>query len=139
MPSRKPYLLRAMHQWIADCEHTPYIVVDVHVAGVAVPPGYAKDGKLVLNISHAATRGLDLSDNQRLEFETRFGGVSRRVSLPLEAVLAIYAQETGQGMVFGPEEEPAPAGPKPTGAAPTSGPKPTKPANAKKPSLKVVK
>jgi stringent starvation protein B len=128
-----------MHQWIADCGHTPHIVVDVNVAGVAVPPGYAKDGKLVLNISHAATHGLDLSDNQQLEFETRFGGVSRRVSLPLDAVLAIYAQETGQGMVFSPEGEPAPAGPKPVGAAPASGPKRLKPAGTKKPTLKVVK
>jgi len=139
MPSRKPYLLRAMHQWIVDCEHTPYIVVDVRVASVAVPAGYAKDGKLVLNLSHAATHGLDLSNNQRLEFETRFGGVSRRVSLPMESVLAIYAQETGQGMVFGPEEEPTPAGPKPTDAATPSGPKPTKSSSAKKPTLKVVK
>lgn len=139
MLSRRPYLLRAMHQWIVDCGHTPHIVVDTGVAGVQVPAGYAKDDKLVLNLSYAATRGLDMADNARLEFETRFGGVSRRVSLPLAAVLAIYAQETGEGMVFGPEEEPAPAGPKPTGAVSTSGSKPSQSASAKKPSLKVVK
>ena len=134
MLSRKPYLLRAMHQWIVDSGHTPHIVVDTNVAGVHAPAAYAKEGKLVLNVSHAATRGLDLANNQQLEFETRFGGVSRRVSVPMEAVLAIYAQETGQGIVFGPEEEPAPAGP-----APASGSKLSRSAGAKKPSLKVVK
>ena len=134
MLSRKPYLLRAMHQWIVDCGHTPHVVVDTNVAGVQVPAGYAKEGKLVLNLSYAATRGLDLASNQLLEFETRFGGVSRRVSVPMEAVLAVYAQETGQGIVFGPEEEPSPVGP-----APARGNKLSKPAGAKKPSLKVVK
>lgn len=134
MLSRKPYLLRAMHQWIVDSGHTPHIVVDTGVVGVQAPAGYAQDGKLVLNLSHAATRGLDLGNNQQLEFETRFGGVSRHVSVPLDAVLAIYAQETGQGIVFGPEEEPKPGAPAPVGSD-----KSRKPAAGKKPSLKVVK
>lgn len=134
MLSRKPYLLRAMHEWIVDSGHTPFVVVDTAVAGVEAPQGYAKEGKLVLNLSHEATRGLDLGNNEQLEFETRFGGVSRHVLVPWDALLAIYAQETGQGIVFGPEEEPAPAGP-----APAKGGKPAKPSGAKKPSLKVVK
>lgn len=134
MLSRKPYLLRAMYQWIVDSGHTPHIVVDTKVAGVQAPAGYAQDGKLVLNVSNAATHGLDLGNSRQLEFETRFGGVSRHVSAPLEAVLAIYAQETGQGIVFGPEEEPTPDAP-----PPSAGDKSRKPAGTRKPSLKVVK
>lgn len=134
MLSRKPYLLRAMYEWIVDSGHTPFIVVDTTVAGVEAPAGYAKEGKLVLNLSQAATHGLDLGNNQQLEFETRFGGLSRHVLVPWDALLAIYAQETGQGIVFGPEEEPAPVGP-----AAAKGGQPSKPRAIKKPSLKVVK
>ena len=134
MLSRKPYLLHAMYQWITDSGRTPYIVVDTQVAGVQAPAGYAQGGKLVLNVSETATRGLDLGNNRQLDFETRFGGMSRHVSVPLDAVLAIYAQETGQGIVFGPEEEPTPGGTPPaeTGTSP-------KRAGSRKPSLKVVK
>ncbi|MGH8306832.1 MAG: ClpXP protease specificity-enhancing factor [Gammaproteobacteria bacterium] len=135
MLSRKPYLLRAMHQWIVDSRHTPHLVVDVNVAGVEVPPGYAKDGKLVLNLSYDATDRLELA-NERVEFSARFGGVSRHLRIPMDAILAIYAHETGQGMVFGPEDEPAPDGAASSAAA-TS--KSAKPAGTKKPSLKVVK
>lgn len=135
MLSRKPYLLRAMHQWVVDSRHTPHIVVDVNIAGVDVPPGYAKDGKLVLNIGYDATHSLELA-NERVEFSARFGGVSRHVRVPMEAILAIYAHETGQGMIFGPEDEPAPAG-SPSSAASAS--KSGKPGTSKKPSLKVVK
>ncbi len=135
MLSRKPYLLRAMHQWIVDSRHTPHLVVDVNVAGVEVPPGYAKDGKLVLNLSYDATDRLELA-NERVEFSARFGGVSRHLRIPMDAILAIYAHETGQGMIFGPEDEPAPA----DSAAPAAGDsKSVKPAGTKKPSLKVVK
>ncbi|MGH8277982.1 MAG: ClpXP protease specificity-enhancing factor [Gammaproteobacteria bacterium] len=134
MISQKPYLLRAIHQWIVDCGHTPYLVVDATASGVSVPAGYAKDGKLVLNLSYAATHGLDLSDNEQLEFDTRFGGVSRHLRLPVTAVLALYAQETGQGLVFQPDPPPEPATPegRPAGSS-------AKPATAKKPRLKVVK
>ena len=110
MLPRKPYLLRALHQWIVDSGLTPHIVVDVSIAGVVVPAGYAQDGKLVLNASYDATQGLALV-NERVEFSARFGGVSRHVLIPMGAILAIYAHETGQGMIFGPEDEPAPAGP----------------------------
>ncbi|MGA9852188.1 MAG: ClpXP protease specificity-enhancing factor [Gammaproteobacteria bacterium] len=135
MLSRKPYLLRAMHQWVVDSRHTPHLVVDVNVAGVEVPPGYAKDGKLVLNVSYDATNGLELA-NECVEFSARFGGVSRHLRIPMDAILAIYAHETGQGMVFGPEDEPAPAG----SVSPMAGAsKSAKPGGAKKPSLKVVK
>lgn len=128
MLSRKPYLLRAMHQWIVDSRQTPHIVVNARAADVEVPAGYARDGKLVLNISYEATSGLEFG-SEAVEFSARFGGVARRVRVPMAAVLAIYAQETGQGMLFEPEENPAPSGG--TSAA-KSGP-------AGKPSLKVVK
>lgn len=134
MIPQKPYLLRAIHQWIIDCGHTPYLVVDVNTAGVSAPEGYAKDGKLLLNLSYQATRGLDLANNEQLEFETRFGGVSRQLYVPMQAILAIYAQETGQGLVFQPEKPPQPPDPedRPQGKRASSG-------TAKKPSLKVVK
>ena len=130
MLSRKPYFLRAMHQWITDSGATPYVVVDVNLEGVEIPPGYAQDGKIVLNVSYAATQHLDIGAEQ-LEFDARFGGVSRRVRVPLTAVLAIYASENGQGMLFDAEEEGAPAAPAAEPTKPDGGPK--------KPSLKVIK
>ncbi|HET7921902.1 MAG TPA: ClpXP protease specificity-enhancing factor [Gammaproteobacteria bacterium] len=130
MLSRKPYLLRAMHQWISDSGMTPHIVVDVAVEGVDVPPGYAKDGKLVLNISYEATQGLELG-NEQVAFSARFGGVARNLYIPMQALLAVYAHETGQGMVFGPEQEPPPSDPDTTVTKPDAAPR--------KPSLKVVK
>lgn len=102
MVSRQPYLLRAMYQWIEDNHWTPHIVVDVSVAGVDAPAGYASDGKLILNISSRACKDLEIT-NEFIRLETRFGGVSHPVHAPMTAVLAIYAQETGQGMLFEPE------------------------------------
>ena len=131
MLPRKPYFLRAMHQWIVDSDSTPYLVVDVHVAGVDIPPGYAQDGKLVLNVSYAATEGLDIG-SERVEFDARFGGVSRRVRVPMAAVLAIYAHESGQGMLFDAED-----GAEDTG--PGDAPKPAGEGGGKKPTLKVIK
>lgn len=131
MLSRKPYFLRAMHQWITDSGATPYVVVDVNLEGVEIPPGYAQDGKIVLNVSYTATQHLDIGA-ERLEFDARFGGVSRRVRVPLTAVLAIYASENGQGMLFDTEEE--------TAAPTTPAGEPTRPEGGpKKPSLKVIK
>jgi stringent starvation protein B len=134
MLPRKPYFLRAMHQWIVDSGSTPYLVVDVHVAGVEIPPGYAQDGKLVLNISYEATSALDLGA-ESVSFDARFGGVSRHVQVPMAAILAVYAHESGQGMLFDAEGEPemgAAGDTKPGGG---DGPKP----GGKKPTLKVIK
>lgn len=131
--SRKPYLLRAMHQWIVDSGMTPHIVVDVSTEGADVPPGYAKDGKLVLNVSYDATQGLELGA-EYIEFSARFGGVARHIHLPMDALLAVYAVETGEGMVFGPEEDPTP--PQPSGE---QGGAADRPDSSKKPSLKVIK
>ena len=133
MLPRKPYFLRAMHQWIVDSGSTPYMVVDVNAADVEIPPGYAQDGKLVLNISYEATSGLDLGA-EAVQFDARFGGVSRHVRVPMAAILAVYAHESGQGMLFDAEGEPQDG--EPGGAASGGdGPKPA----GKKPTLKVIK
>ena len=97
--SQRPYLLRAMHEWMTDNRQTPHVIVDVSVEGVEVPVKYVRDGKIVLNVSYAAAHNLDLG-NDFIAFEARFSGVGHRVSIPLQAVLGIYARETGQGMVF---------------------------------------
>ena len=94
--SKRPYLVRAMHEWMGDNEHTPYIVVDTSIEGVAVPDEHVKDGKIILNISHAAAHNLKLS-NSGVSFRARFGGVPFDVWVPIAAVLGIYAKETGQG------------------------------------------
>jgi len=125
-----------MHQWIVDSGSTPYMVVDVGVAGVEIPPGYAQDGKLVLNISYEATSALDLGA-EYVEFDARFGGVSRHVRVPMAAILAVYAHESGQGMLFDAEGEPEMGAAEDTrpGGGGDGGPKP----GGKKPTLKVVK
>jgi stringent starvation protein B len=95
--SPKPYLLRAMHEWISDCGHTPHVVVDATFPGAQVPKAYVKDGKIVLNLSLKAAPKLKLG-NEEIELDTRFGGVSHHVRFPVDAVLGIYARETGEGM-----------------------------------------
>jgi stringent starvation protein B len=99
MKARRPYLLRAIHEWITDSNCTPHIVVDANVEGVEVPRQYVKDGKIVLNVSWNATATLRLA-NDEVTFSGRFGGTSMSVRIPIAAVLAIYARETGQGMIF---------------------------------------
>lgn len=103
--TQRPYLIRAMHEWMTDNELTPHLVVDARADGVVAPLAAAEDGRLVLNISMLATRTLDLG-NERIEFEARFAGVSQRVLVPIDAVRGIYARETGQGMLFAEEERP---------------------------------
>ena len=99
MSSNRPYLLRALYQWIEDNQMTPYLLVDASREGVQVPPATIKDGRVVLNIATRAVAGLDLG-NREVRFKARFGGVSQSVLIPVAAVLAIYAQETGQGMML---------------------------------------
>lgn len=113
MTSHRPYLLRALYEWIADNGMTPHILVDATHAGVRVPAHTVKDGKVVLNIANRAVSKLEL-DNESVRFSARFGGVSQGVLVPVGAVLAIYARETGQGMalpeeIAGSEEAHAPA------------------------------
>jgi len=102
MTSNRPYILRALHEWIIDNGMTPYVLVNAGVAGVEVPEEYVQDGRVVLNISPGAVRDLDL-DNEFVSFSARFGGTPTQVFLPVQAILAVYAKENGKGMIF-PEE-----------------------------------
>lgn len=112
--SRRPYLLRAMHEWMGDAGFTPHLIVDATRSGVEVPGAYIKDGKVVLNVSLNATQRLQLL-NHGIEFDARFAGVVHHVRVPIAAVLGIYARETGEGMVFN-ENEPDAVPPTETGA-----------------------
>ncbi len=123
--STKPYLIRAIHEWCSDSGYTPYIAVvaDDHVN---VPREFVKNGEIVLNISPLATNRLNLG-NEFIEFQARFGGVAREVSVPVEKVIAIYARENGQGMAFDMPGTTAPAGvptapAKPEAGAPAAAP-----------------
>ena len=127
---RRPYLVRAMHEWMTDNGQTPHLVVDAAVEGVIVPRQYVRDGKIVLNVGYSATAGL-LIKNDAISFSARFGGTAFDVSLPVHAVLGIYARETGQGMIFS-DDEPAPD-------PPGSPPKPAGGDEPRRPQLKVVK
>lgn len=129
-PSR-PYLLRALNEWILDNQCTPYVLVDAAIHSVQVPQEYVNNGQIVLNISPSAVQSL-LIDDAGLSFNARFGGVPMDVYVPMVAILAIYARENGQGMVFGSE----------AGAPDPSDPTPPSPRNNEgqsRPSLKVVK
>ncbi|CCK74596.1 Stringent starvation protein B [Oleispira antarctica RB-8] len=132
-PSR-PYLMRALNEWILENDCTPYVLVDAGMPGVQVPEDYIDNGQIVLNISMSAVKSL-LIDDDGLSFNARFGGVPIDLYVPMVAILAIYAKENGQGMVFGSE----------AGAPdPNKPPEPTKPKRDEKPvkprpSLKVVK
>ena len=96
--STKPYMLRAIYEWCTDSGFTPYLAVKVDAA-TTVPMEYVKKGEIVLNISFGATSGLKM-DNEAIHFHARFGGVSREIYVPVQNVLAIYANENGQGMAF---------------------------------------
>ena len=126
MKSSRPYLVRALYEWIVDSRCTPYLLVDATAPGVDVPLQYVKDGQIVLNISPGAVANLDMG-NEGLSFRGRFGGVAMDVSAPIGAVLGIYARENGQGMVFESEG----ADPTPDGGG--------EEARATRPSLRIVK
>jgi stringent starvation protein B len=126
-PSR-PYIMRALYEWIVDNNCTPYVLVDATVADVMVPQQYVKDGQIVLNISPGAVIELNIG-NDSMAFNGRFGGVATDIYVPIAAVVGIYARENGQGMVFEPEES--------TGPPDEPPPDPIKPEG--RPSLKIVK
>ena len=102
-PSR-PYLVRAIYEWLVDNNATPYLLVDATQANVRVPTQHVKDGKIVLNIAPHAVKDLFIR-NEGISFSARFGGVPMMVSAPMAAVAAIYARENGQGMFFDNAEE----------------------------------
>jgi stringent starvation protein B len=99
MTSNRPYLLRAVHEWICDNGLTPYVMVDATHPGVVVPPQAVSDGKLVLNLAPRAVARLEIG-NDAITCMARFSGVSQSVQLPIAAVQAIYARENGQGMLM---------------------------------------
>ncbi len=125
MTSSKPYLVRALYDWILDNDATPYILVDTTHAGVRVPAGIANDGKVVLNLVPQAVQNLDI-DNDFIAFSARFGGVAEDVYCPMASLLAIYARENGEGMMFPADDD--------SGEA-----KDDEPDKAKGPTLKVIK
>lgn len=136
MTSSRPYLLRALNEWILDNNCTPYIVVNAEVEGVQVPMEYVQDGQIVLNINPASIRHL-LMDNEGISFDARFSGQSQSIYAPIRAVTAIYAKENGQGMVFGEEPSPDPEDPIKR-KEPSSAEKVEKPTGSR-PNLKVIK
>ncbi|MBO9481213.1 ClpXP protease specificity-enhancing factor [Salinisphaera sp. G21_0] len=103
MTSSRSYIARALYEWILDNDCTPYILVDAYRRGVEVPQEFVKDGQIVLNISPTAVRALNIG-NDYIMFDGRFGGRALTITVPVPALMAIYAQENGQGMVF--EAEP---------------------------------
>jgi stringent starvation protein B len=126
MTSSRPYLVRAIHEWILDNDMTPHLLVDIEGEGVDVPSQQGQNGKIVLNISPSAVEGLNLG-NDAITFRARFGGISTSVYVPVESVLAIYAKENGRGMVFN-EDESSPSPPSDPAGKTT-----------RRPTLKIVK
>src|SRR5690349_16290861 len=128
--STKPYLIRAIHEWCADSNLTPYLSVKVD-ANTRVPTEYVKNGEIVLNLSYDATHRLTIG-NDLIQFSARFNGVSRECSIPVDAVLGIFARENGQGLFFPVEPSSEPA------AAPES-PEETPGRTNGRPKLQIVK
>ena len=102
-PSR-PYLIRAMYDWIVDNGMTPHILADSSSDQVKIPRQFEEDGKIVLNIGPTAVQSLDLGKSA-VSFDARFDGKPMTVVIPIESVLAIYTRENGQGMMFAEEDE----------------------------------
>lgn len=127
MTSTRPYLIRALHEWILDNGLTPYLVVDAGNPDAHVPREYVDAGKIVFNVSPGAAHHLVLG-NEAIEFGARFGARTMQIAVPITAVLAIYAKENGQGLIFSEQE-----------AAAKSGAVAPAPAKPEKPHLTVVK
>lgn len=138
MSSSQPYLIRAIYDWIIDNNFTPYLLVNAEEDNVKIPREYVEDGKIVLNINPSAIGDLQLG-NDYIMFNARFSGKAMEVSVPIIAVLSIYARENGQGMMFDESNSnnlpPTP----PQGKPSTEGSSPSKPKKSSKPQLKIVK
>nr|WP_206750266.1 ClpXP protease specificity-enhancing factor [Pseudidiomarina halophila] len=131
MSARRPYMLRAVYEWLVDNQLTPHLVVDADAPGCQVPREFVQEGQIVLNIAPGAVGNLQLL-NDCVEFNARFSGKPQRVYVPMIAVSALYARENGAGTIF--EEEP-----QLENQAPEPPPEPPTPGKKKRPSLKVVK
>ncbi|MBK8522979.1 MAG: ClpXP protease specificity-enhancing factor [Betaproteobacteria bacterium] len=130
LPSTKPYLIRAIHEWCCDNGFTPYLAVSVD-ARTRVPMEFVRDGQIVLNVGPDATNRLSMG-NDLITFQARFGGVARDISVPISNVAAIYSRENGAGMAFEPEDEagvtdPAVEPTEPSPEPPSSPPATTRP------------
>ncbi len=110
-PSR-PYIVRAIYEWIVDNGCTPHLLVDATAEHVEVPTAYVTDGQIVLNVSPTAVVSLQMA-NDAVSFNGRFGGQPVDVFVPIHAILGIYARENGQGMVFDAADDPEPTPPTP--------------------------
>ncbi len=131
MTSTRPYLLRALYDWIVDNDMTPHVLVDATAEYVEVPRQYVEDDKIVLNIATDAVRDLEIG-SEFLSFNARFAGKPQNILTPIKAVLAIYARENGKGMLFPEEETDTGYGTDPGGPTEPSAP-------LKKPHLKIIK
>ncbi len=129
MSSNRPYLIRALYEWLVDNGQTPYLLVNAEYSGTLVPAKFVEDGRIILNIDPAAVSNLELG-NDWISFSARFGGQAEEILVPPAAVQGIYAKENGQGMLF--PDEPSNGDDDPDG-----GPEPDKPDG--RPKLKVVK
>lgn len=131
MTSSRPYMIRALYEWIVDNRSTPYLLVDAHGDGVSVPQDFVNaEGQIILNISPNAVKDLNVS-NEHVSFNARFGGIPTDIFVPCGSILGIYARENGQGMIFEPENaQPTP---------PDNNGGPPDPKGLKRPSLRVVK
>jgi len=135
MTSSQPYLIRAIYDWIIDNDFTPYLLVNAENDYAMIPRDYVEDGKIVLNINPSAISDLQLG-NDYIMFNARFSGKAMEVSVPIVAVLAIYARENGQGMMFDENNNNLPPTPPEDNTPPENSQKSKKP---QKPQLKVVK
>jgi stringent starvation protein B len=120
MTSNRPYLLRAIYDWISDNGLTPYVLIDATREGVQVPAHVVKNGQVILNLAMRAVANLDLG-NEWISFQARFSGVGHSIHIPVNAVLALYAQENGQGMMFPEEGGDPPPAPSPDDEPPAPG------------------
>lgn len=133
MTSSRPYLIRALYEWILDNEFTPHIAVNAHAPDVQVPQEYVnKDGQIILNVAPHAVASLELG-NKAISFNARFGGIPTEIYIPCHAILGIYARENGQGMMFDLEPEPDPEPSK------SKTKKESSPQSEARPSLRIVK
>jgi stringent starvation protein B len=133
MNSSRPYLIRAVYDWILDNNLTPYLLVNADVDHAILPQEYIEDGKIVLNLNPSAINDLQLG-NDYIMFNARFSGKAMEINVPIVSVLSIYARENGQGMMFN-ENDNTPPPSSPDGNS-TSSDNLKKP---RKPQLKVVK
>lgn len=160
MKSQRPYLLRAIYDWIQDSGEVPYLLVDASVDGVVVPPEHIQDNQIVLNVSSTAVRDLNLGD-EFVMFSSRFNGLAMEIVLPVHSIKAIYCRDSGEGMAFtedvagtafkrssasdqGADKESAKPASTPAASAPgsekleRSDGEPAKPSGKQKPTLKLV-